>query len=319
MSEPVGRPRSDDAALLQDFEIGVPGDFAKRENRLGFQDFEFAFEITPAIRDFPGERLVVRRGAAAGGGDVGPIEFEAVYGESERRPAIEIPFDVREVSGKARPAVQARVNGHEFRSTVAVYGGRYWLGLNKQVREAAGVAPGDRVTVELELDTGERTVDLPDDLAQAIEEVGVRGAFDSLSFTHRREHVEEYRAALGRAREAMASAAGDPRFQEAVFLMSPDVLRNSVRHVRAHRVGADGPNQDERKLAFEYIPAEPKPKKAKGESEEDDGDDDEGEEEDESAALVEVSPRKALPGPRDKKDRPKSSGTVPSVPRRKDD
>ena len=40
---------------------------------------------------------------------------------------------------------------------------------------------------------------------------------------------------------------------------------------------------------------------------------------DESAALVEVSPRKALPGPRDKKDRPKSSGTVPSVPRRKDD
>ena len=37
-------------------------------------------------------------------------------------------------------------------------------------------------------------------------------------------------------------------------------------------------------------------------------------------ALVEASPRKALPGPKDKKDRPKSSGgTVPSVPRRKDD
>jgi ATP-dependent Clp protease ATP-binding subunit ClpA len=34
---------------------------------------------------------------------------------------------------------------------------------------------------------------------------------------------------------------------------------------------------------------------------------------------VEATPRKALPGPRDKKDRPKSSGTVPSVPRRKDE
>ena len=73
----------------------------------------------------------------------------------------------------------------------------------------------------------------------------------------------------------------------------------------------------ERKLGFEYIPAEPKPRKAKGENEEDD--DGDGEEEDEGAALVEASPRKALPGPRDKRERPKSSGTVPSVPRRKDD
>jgi ATP-dependent Clp protease ATP-binding subunit ClpA len=34
---------------------------------------------------------------------------------------------------------------------------------------------------------------------------------------------------------------------------------------------------------------------------------------------VEATPRKALPGPRDKKERPKTSGTVPSVPRRKDE
>src|SRR5215471_2654687 len=71
----------------------------------------------------------------------------------------------------------------------------------------------------------------------------------------------------------------------------------------------------ERKLAFEYIPAEPKPKKAKGEEE-----DEEGDEEEDSAALVDATPRKALAGPRDaKKDRPRPSGTVPSVPRRKDD
>ncbi len=75
----------------------------------------------------------------------------------------------------------------------------------------------------------------------------------------------------------------------------------------------------EKKLAFEYIPADPsqKPKKAKDEDDEDD--DDETEEED-GPALVEAAARKALPGPRDKKDpRPKSSGTVPSVPRRKDE
>jgi bacteriocin resistance YdeI/OmpD-like protein/uncharacterized protein DUF1905 len=121
---------------------------------------------------------------------VGTRRFEAVYGDSDHGPAIEIPFDVRQVFGKARAPVKARVNGHEFRSTIAVYGGRFWLGLNKQVREAAEVARGDRVAVELELDTKERTVEVPDDLAQAMEEAGVREAFDSLPFTHRREHVE---------------------------------------------------------------------------------------------------------------------------------
>lgn len=121
---------------------------------------------------------------------VGTRRFEAVYGESKRGPVIEIPFDVRQVFGKARAPVRARVNGYKFRSTIAVYGGNYLLGLNKQVRQAAGVAPGDRVAVELELDTQDRTVQVPKDLAEAMEEAGVREAFDSLSLTHRREHVE---------------------------------------------------------------------------------------------------------------------------------
>jgi ATP-dependent Clp protease ATP-binding subunit ClpA len=80
------------------------------------------------------------------------------------------------------------------------------------------------------------------------------------------------------------------------------------------RVLVDGEGS-ERKLAFEYIPAEPKPKKAKGEDEDEDGD-----EEEDGAALVDATPRKALAGPGGaKKDRPRPSGTVPSVPRRKDD
>src|SRR2546423_14547003 len=120
---------------------------------------------------------------------VGTRRFEAVYGESKRGPVIEIPFDVRQVFGKARAPVRARVNGYKFRSTIAVYGGNYLLGLNKQVRQAAGVAPGDRVAVELELDTQDRTVQVPKDLAEAMEEAGGRAAFDSLSLTHRREHA----------------------------------------------------------------------------------------------------------------------------------
>src|SRR2546423_652579 len=40
------------------------------------------------------------------------------------------------------------------------------------------------------LATADRTVQVPKDLAEAMEEAGVREAFDSLSLTHRREHVE---------------------------------------------------------------------------------------------------------------------------------
>jgi ATP-dependent Clp protease ATP-binding subunit ClpA len=71
----------------------------------------------------------------------------------------------------------------------------------------------------------------------------------------------------------------------------------------------------DRKLDFEYFPAEPKHKgKGADDSDDDDTDDEDGED----AALVEAAPRKALAGPKDKKERPKA-GTVPSVPRRKDE
>jgi ATP-dependent Clp protease ATP-binding subunit ClpA len=96
--------------------------------------------------------------------------------------------------------------------------------------------------------------------------------------------------------------------------LADELLFGKLLHGGTVRVLVEGEG-DERKLAFEYIPAEPKPKKAKGENE-----DEEGDEEEESAALVDATPRKALAGPRDaRKDRPRSSGTVPSVPRRKDD
>ena len=72
---------------------------------------------------------------------------------------------------------------------------------------------------------------------------------------------------------------------------------------------------EESGLTFEIVPADPSKKTRSREEEEDD---DEGTEE---AALVEATPpRKALPGPKEKKERgPRSGGAVPSVPRKKDE
>jgi bifunctional DNA-binding transcriptional regulator/antitoxin component of YhaV-PrlF toxin-antitoxin module len=83
------------------------------------------------------------------------------------------------------------VNGAEFRTTVAVYGGVYLIGFNKEVRERAGIAIGDEVEVEVEVDDEPRTVEVPPALAAALEKDDeARAAFEGLSYTHRREYAE---------------------------------------------------------------------------------------------------------------------------------
>ena len=94
--------------------------------------------------------------------------------------------------------------------------------------------------------------------------------------------------------------------------LADELLFGKLEHGGTVRIGVEGEGRDA-KLKFDIIAAEPKPKKAK-DSDEDDGDD--GEETE--AALVDAAPRsKALPSPKEKKP-PRSTGTVPTVPPRKD-
>jgi hypothetical protein len=104
---------------------------------------------------------------------------------------IEIPARVVEKLGAGkRVPVRVTLNGARYRSTIAVYGGRYYLPARKEIREAAKLAPGVRADVALELDTAPRTVTLPPDLDRALRTAKLRGAFDAASFTARREIVE---------------------------------------------------------------------------------------------------------------------------------
>lgn len=91
-------------------------------------------------------------------------------------------------SGK-RPKVVVTLNGYTYRSTVHVMGGQSLLPLAKVHREAAGVKPGQKIEITLELDTAPREVEVPKDLAAALKKAGLRAAFDKLAFTHRKEHV----------------------------------------------------------------------------------------------------------------------------------
>ena len=88
-----------------------------------------------------------------------------------------------------RVPVVASMRGYTYRSSLAPMGGSHVLPVNAEVRRAAGVRAGDRVQLSLREDLQPRTVDVPADLAAALDHGGLRDAFDAMSFTHRKEWV----------------------------------------------------------------------------------------------------------------------------------
>src|SRR5215470_781564 len=104
---------------------------------------------------------------------------------------IEVPEDVVAALGSGnRPPVIVTVGGHHYRTTVARMGGRFLVPLSAENRTAAGVAAGDQVEVDIEVDSGPREVAVPDDLGAALaQDDTARANFDRLSFTHRKEWV----------------------------------------------------------------------------------------------------------------------------------
>ena len=102
---------------------------------------------------------------------------------------IEVPADVIAALGSGkRPAVKATINGYTYRTTVGVMGGRYLLSVSSDVRAAAGVAAADEVEVTLEPDNEPRELDVPPDLAAALD-AETRQFFDSLSRSRRQRFV----------------------------------------------------------------------------------------------------------------------------------
>jgi hypothetical protein len=136
------------------------------------------------------------------------VQFEAEITDFGPALAFDVPFDPKAVLGKVRAPVRVTINGYSFRTTIARMGGRTVVGLNREIREETGVAAGERVVVELEPDREPRTVEVPPDLAAALDD-DVRPFFDSLSYTHRKEYVrwiEDARRAETRERRVAEAA-----------------------------------------------------------------------------------------------------------------
>ena len=130
---------------------------------------------------------------------------------------LEVPLDVREVFGEARPPVRGTVNGTPFSTRVAVYGGKYYLGFNREIRDSAGIGDGDELAIELERDDAPRELEVPAAFGEALAAGGVREEFDARSYTHRREYVRWIE-------EAKRDETREGRLAKAV-----EMLRDGVR------------------------------------------------------------------------------------------
>ena len=141
--------------------------------------------------------------------------FETVLEKHENIDAtgITVPFDVEKIFGAKRVPVKAWINGAEYRGSVFRMGGKYMMAVPKVFRDAAGIKAGEKITVTIEKDTAKRTVEVPQDLADALEKAGLTETFSKMSYTHQKEYarsIEEAKKPETRAR----------RIEKAIELLS---------------------------------------------------------------------------------------------------
>src|ERR1700736_3476131 len=90
------------------------------------------------------------------------LHFECRLESEQDACFIRVPPEVMTALGdKKRLPVKVTINGSTYRTTVAVYGGKFYLGVRREIREAAGVTAGDRLTGGLGDDADLRAGGLP--------------------------------------------------------------------------------------------------------------------------------------------------------------
>jgi Bacteriocin-protection, YdeI or OmpD-Associated/Domain of unknown function (DUF1905) len=122
-------------------------------------------------------------------------EFLRIAATLERRgPAGAFLLTDEQVSalggGKKAFPVRVGVNGATLTLRLARMGGENLIGLARAVRDQAGLEIGASYEVEIALDSVERTIEVPADLAAALAtDPTASAAFAELAYSHRKEFV----------------------------------------------------------------------------------------------------------------------------------
>lgn len=120
------------------------------------------------------------------------LRFEGRLESDQGACFIRLPAEVLAALGRGkRVPVKVTINGYTYRTTVAVYGGKYYLGVRREIRDAAGVAAGELHIVGLEYDAELRSAHLPQALRALLDaDPQAAAVFQRLSYTRQKEFVE---------------------------------------------------------------------------------------------------------------------------------
>jgi hypothetical protein len=120
------------------------------------------------------------------------VKFTAVL-ESHGKTAtgIEIPATVIDkLGGGKRALIRVTIKGHSYESAIGSMDGRSLIPVSAENRAKAGINAGDRVTVDVVLDTKKREVEVPADFAKVLaKNAAAKRAFDALSNSNKKRHV----------------------------------------------------------------------------------------------------------------------------------
>lgn len=104
--------------------------------------------------------------------------------------SIEIPDqNLAEIGGNKRAPLKVTINGHTYQSTATAMDGTCMVVFPTRDREVTGTKAGDTIIVTLELDDGYREVEVPEELAAALENVKLSQVFHDLIYSKRKEYA----------------------------------------------------------------------------------------------------------------------------------
>ncbi|MBC6990372.1 MULTISPECIES: YdeI/OmpD-associated family protein [Hymenobacter] len=126
-----------------------------------------------------------------------------------------VPFSVPDVYGqRGLLHVRGTIDGFPFRLPLTpAADGEHILTIRKQIRNTIGKTWGETVHVVLAPDTEESAIEVPEDLARALDKAGLRTKFDQLAYNQR----QKFALWISRAKKPEARFK---RIQEAINLVA---------------------------------------------------------------------------------------------------
>lgn len=113
-----------------------------------------------------------------------------LHASGKNTTGIIVPPAIVEALGAGRkPPVTVRIGSYGYRSTIASMGGQYMIPVSAERRAEAGLAAGDPIDVELEVDTAPREIAIPGDLTAALAAEPEAGAFFATLSNSNRQRI----------------------------------------------------------------------------------------------------------------------------------